>query len=194
MALNLIASPAIEPISVEEAQRQVLPMADDDDVLAAFIVAARHRAEAVTGRQLIEATWELQLDSFCEPVLRLPRPPLRTIVSVTYLDAAGAPQTWSSANYQVDAPVGPFADLGRMAPVPSATWPLAGSGYLNAVKIRFTAGYGTEPEAVPGDIRQAMRLMIGAWYENREDFIVGESIQPVPLGALVLLTPYKVYA
>lgn len=194
MALSLITAPAIEPISIEEARAQVRnPDGDEDSLLNAFIAAARHHAEAITGRQLIEATWEQQLDAICGDVLQLPRPPLRTIVSFKYLDDAGVTQTWSSANYQVDAPSGPFAAQGRVGPLPTATWPISGWGRFNAVLIRFTAGYGTTAEDVPEAIRQAMRLMIGAWYENREDLVLGDAAQSIPLGAQALLTPYKVF-
>jgi uncharacterized phiE125 gp8 family phage protein len=196
MALSLITAPTIEPISIEEARQHVRRGDDtsEDAVLNAFIAAARHHAEAVTGRQLLEATWEWQLDAICGSVLQIPRPPLRSITSITYLDASGVTQAWSASNYQVTTPAGPFAPSGRLAPNPSATWPLSGSGYLNAVLIRFKAGYGTVPEDVPEAIRQAMRLMIGAWFENREDLVLGDSVQALPLGALALLTPFKVYA
>jgi uncharacterized phiE125 gp8 family phage protein len=196
MALSLITAPGLEPISLDEARSQVrnTGAVDEDDLLVALIAAARFHAEAVTGRQLLEATWELQLDEICGDVLPLPRSPLRAITSISYLDTGGVAQTWAAANYQVDAPAGPFASQGRIAPIPTATWPLAGSGYLNAVRIRFTAGYGTTPEEVPEAIRQAMRLMIGAWYSHREDFILGDLVQRVPLGALALLTPFKLYA
>jgi uncharacterized phiE125 gp8 family phage protein len=196
MSLSLITAPALEPISVEEAKAQVRLTSgtDEDSLINALIAAARHHAEAVTGRQLLEATWEQQLDAICGDVLQLPRPPLRSIVSISYLDTSGVTQTWSAANYQVHAPAGPFATHGRVAPIPSATWPLAGSGYLNAVRIQFKAGYGTTPDDVPQAIRQALLLMIGAWYEVREDFIIGDLVQRMPLGALALLTPFKVYA
>lgn len=197
MSLSLITAPGLEPISLAEAKQQVRLTPDstaEDELLVALIAAARHHAEAVTSRQLLEATWDWQLDEICGDVVQIPRPPLRSITSVSYLDTSGVAQTWSSANYQYAAPAGPYAVHGRLAPMPTATWPLAGSGYLNAVTIRFKAGYGTTPEDVPEAIRMAMRLMIGAWFENREDFIVGDSSEPIPLGALALLTPFKVYA
>lgn len=198
MALSLITAPAIEPISIEEARQHVRRGDDtsEDALLNAFIAAARHHAEAVTGRQLIEATYEDRRDEICGALISIPRPPLRAVLSVKYLDMGGVQQTWSSTLYQIDKPSGPFAGLGRLAPLPTATWPLAGSGYLNAIVVQFTAGYGTTPEDVPDAIRQAMRLMIGAWFENREDVIVGSAPQslPVPVSAMALLAPYKVYA
>lgn len=194
MALSLITAPAIEPISIEEARAQVrIDSSDEDGLLNAFIAAARHHAEAITGRQLIEATWEQQFDAICGDVIQLPRPPLRTILSFKYLDSDGVTQTWASSNYQYDAPAGPFAPPGRFAPVPYAAWPITGWARLNAVLIRFTAGYGVNAEDVPDAIRQAMRLMIGAWYENREDLVLGDAAQTIPLGAMALLTPYKVF-
>jgi uncharacterized phiE125 gp8 family phage protein len=145
---------------------------------------------------LIEAIYDGSLDG--EPcgdamALPIPRPPLISITSVTYTDFSGSPQTWNSSLYQVDAPSGPFAMPGRLAPIPTATWPLAGPGRLNAFVVRFKAGYGTKASQVPNAIRQACLLMIGGWYENREDIVGTGRLEILPMGALALLTPYKVH-
>ena len=54
------------------------------------------------------------------------------------------------------------------------------------VEVRFIAGYGTAGTSVPETFRQAMLLLIGHWYENREE--VSESLlSKVPTGAEALL-------
>jgi uncharacterized phiE125 gp8 family phage protein len=194
VALSLVTAPSGEPVSLAEARQQLRlsdSASDENDLITGLIAAARERAEAVTGRQLVTATWDHRLDEVCEDAIVLPKPPLQTVVSVTYIDSAGATQTWSAAEYQVDAPSGPYARKGRLAPLPSATWPIAQSGRFNAITVRFTAGYGAAVN-VPHVIRQAMLLMIGGWFENREDMVSG-GLASIPLGALALLTPYKVH-
>lgn len=192
MALSLVTGPAIEPISIAEARQHLRVEAlEDDELIAGLIAAARERAEAVTGRQLIEATYDLSFDEVTCDVIVFPRPPLRAIVSAAYLDSAGVSQTWT--DYDSDKPAGPFAERGRLRPVYGSSWPVIGSGRLNAFTVRFTAGYGTKAVDVPRTIRQAMLLMLGAWYEQRED-VVMDAVIAMPLGALALLTPYKVYA
>jgi len=194
VALSLVTPPAIEPITLAEAKRQCRAPADvsEDGLFVGLIAAARERAEGITGRQLIEATWDEKLDDIDCDEIWLPRAPLISVTSVTYIDSAGATQTWASTEYQVDAPTGPFARRGRVLPLPTASWPLAQSGRVNAFAVRFKAGYGTAAASVPMAIRQAMLLMIGAWFVNREDMVTG-GLVTVPLGALALLTPYKVY-
>jgi uncharacterized phiE125 gp8 family phage protein len=39
---------------------------------------------------------------------------------------------------------------------------------LNAVEIVFTAGYGAAASSVDGDLIQAVKLLIGHWFANRE--------------------------
>src|SRR4051812_5379357 len=123
MSLSLVTGPAVEPITLFEARRQVKAPADvsDDGLIADLIVAARDRAEAVTGRQLILASWDLRLDSVDDVrdwcAVQIPRPPLLSITSIEYIDMSGATQTWASTNYQVDAPAGPFARHGRILPL-----------------------------------------------------------------------------
>jgi uncharacterized phiE125 gp8 family phage protein len=194
MRVTLVTAPTVEPITIAEARRQCrVTMTNEDALLNSLIVAARQRAEAITGRQLTDAVWRADCDQPPDDLcLELPKPPLQTVDAITYLDAAGAEQTWAASNYQVDAPAGPFAMPGRVGPVPSATWPLAGSGYFNSFRVQFTAGYGTNATDVPQAIRLAMLLMIGGWYVNRED-MSDASMSPIPTGAIALLTPYKVH-
>jgi len=201
MALSLVAAPAIDPISLFEAKRQCKAPSDtsEDGLIVGLITAARERAEAVTGRQLISARWDLrfddaQVDMGLWYAIQIPRPPLISVESVEYVDYTGATQTWASSNYQVDAPRGPFARFGRLLPLPTATWPLPQPGRVNALTVHFTAGYGTTAATVPASIRQAMLTMIAAWYNPAREDLVAGGLQSIPLGSLAMLTPYKVFA
>jgi uncharacterized phiE125 gp8 family phage protein len=61
----------------------------------------------------------------------------------------------------------------------------------DAVTIEFTAGYGAAASAVPAEIKQAMYLMIGHWYENRESVNVGNIVNELPFAAQALLEPFQ---
>lgn len=193
MPLSLVQGPQGEPISLVDAKRHLRIDGNDDDALVqGLVAAARERAEAITGRQLLQATWDLKLDEFpCDYELQFPKPPLVSVTYLKYVDTGGVLQTWDVANYAVDAPAGPFADQGRLQPAYATSWPSARSDTMNAIIARFVAGYGTTGAAVPMAIRQAMLLMIAAWYEHRDDLVQQGGASP--LGALALLTPYKVY-
>ena len=113
MVLSVVTGPSVEPVTLAEARAFArLETIEDDAVLVTLIQAARARAEAITGRQLIRATYEGWLDAFESPQLELPRPPLIDIVLVSYVDTAGATIVLSSSLYQVQAPKGPFAAAG----------------------------------------------------------------------------------
>jgi uncharacterized phiE125 gp8 family phage protein len=60
-----------------------------------------------------------------------------------------------------------------------------------SVRIVYTAGYGSTAASVPQAIRQAMLLMVGAWYGQRET-ISPDNVREVPFAATALLNAYRV--
>jgi uncharacterized phiE125 gp8 family phage protein len=184
--ITMVTPPAQEPISVEEARQHLrVDTHDDDALIAGYIVAAREYAENVLRRALITQTLDLTLDDWPEEsVIKMPRPPLQGVTSITYTDDSGDVWTLSKDWYVVDTAGTP----GRVAIRDYYTWPvdvdLQESG---AIKIRFTAGYGDNAEDVPRLARMAMMLMIGLLYENR-----GEG--PVNLETIdLLLWPVRAF-
>lgn len=156
-----------------------------DPHLTGLIKTARHWTEEYLRRSLIEQTHDWSLDAF--PVeFAVPRPPLISVTSVTYVDTAGASQTLSASIYRVDT----AAEPGRITPAYGEAWPSVRE-VTNAVIVRFKAGYGTAASAVPEPIRQAMLLLIGEMHERREQALVGTSIVSVPFGVKELLSPYR---
>lgn len=59
----------------------------------------------------------------------------------------------------------------------------------------FVAGYVGKAlvdfDPVPGDLKEAVRMVVGHLYENREATLVGVVIAPVPLGAFELMAPHR---
>jgi uncharacterized phiE125 gp8 family phage protein len=191
MALFIQTAPTTEPVTLAEAKAHCrVDVSDDDALITALIVAARQHAEAFTHRAIPSQVWDLKLDSFPwgswhAPIV-LPMPPVTAVGSVTYLDPNGASQTWSSANYTTDFPSGDMAAPARIVPIYGVTWPQT-QRVINAVTVRFTAGYTTAPEA----IKAAMKLLIGHWYAHRETVVVGTISQQLPMAVEALLWPYK---
>ncbi len=120
----------------------------DDAVLMMLIEAAQAQIEppnGFTGRafgiQVIEATFERCEWADCG--LRLWYPPFISIVSVTYLDAAGDEQTLPADCYKT-SDWGAFTII---APVSSGSWPTDATG---TIRVRYQAGYaGTDPQLKP---------------------------------------------
>ena len=171
MALFVQTPVATEPLSLVEAKLHCrVDVTDDDALLTALITAARQHAESFTHRALAPQTWDLKLDAFpCggwQAPIVLPMPPTTAVTSIGYVDTAGVSQTWSAANYTTEFPSGEMAAPARIVPIYGVTWPQT-QRVINAVTVRFVAGYTTTPEAV----KHAMKLLIGHWYAHRETVV-----------------------
>lgn len=171
MPATLITPPVGEPITLTEAKAHIkVTWSAEDDLITRLIAGARQAFEDDTGRQLLTATWEMYLD--CFPRFRTERievcnPPLDSVTSITYIDTAGASQTWSNTLYTVKALAGPHAGRGQIYPVADETYPLT-RRIPNAVSILFDAGYGAAA-AVPEEIKEALLAWISHHYLHREE-------------------------
>ena len=190
MALTLVTGPPVEPISVTTARLALkIDTTVDDALIDKWIGAARDYVETFTGRKLITQTWDLKLDGFpsCD-VIELPFPPVTSVTSVSYVDTAGATQTWSSANYTTDLPAGDQAYRARITPAYGVSWPST-RDVINAVTVRFVCGYAA-PEKVPEGLQSALLALIGHKYYHREAVVVGTIAQVVPFGVESDLWPF----
>lgn len=192
MGLTLVTPPPGEPITLAEAKAHLrVDGSQEDTLILALMRAARESAESVTGRKLVEQVWDWTLDAF--PVaLRLPLAPVRSIISISYRDTAGASQTLPSALYQTDL----AAEPGLILPVFGQVWPQTQPA-LNAVTVRLAAGYaagagGDYGANVPAAIKAAMLLLVGHLFAHRE--AVGPvQLATVPMATEHLLLPYKIW-
>jgi uncharacterized phiE125 gp8 family phage protein len=193
MALTLPTPPTSEPLSLDEAKLQARVVVNDEDVLIEnLIVVARQWLEAITGRAFIDQVWTLTLDAMpADGVIVLPRPPLRSVISVSYVNAAGVSTTWAAGTgYQVKRPGGPFAERGQIAPAYGTSAPTTRSDTFDAVTVMFLAGYGTSAADVPRPLRQAVALLVAHLYANREAIQNVGPLQELPLGVKALVAPY----
>lgn len=191
MTHMLITAPAGEPVTVEEARAHCrIDGNQDDELLYMLTRTAREYAEAYTGRSFVSTTWELRVDQF--PLyFQLPKAPLSSVTSITYIDIEGNTQTLSAGLYQVVADAGPFAQPGKIFQAYNATWP-SSRGHIDDVRIRYVAGYGAATD-VPMAIKAAIKLMTAHLYENREATLTGTIVTEYPLGFSALLSPFKVF-
>jgi len=185
--LTLVTAPTVEPVSSTEAKAQLrLEVSDDDTLVGTLITTARRRAEAFLNRALIHQTWDLTLDAFPDAAwITMPLPPLVSITSVKYVDTAGTTQTWATANYTVDVSRTP----GRVALAYNVDWPVT-RDVVNAVTIRFVAGYGAAATDVPADLVQGIKILVAALYENRDG--MGKDT-PFPQMVRDLWAPHRIW-
>ena len=176
--LVLITAPASEPITLQDAKDQARVCDDsDDDLITSYITAAREYVETVTGRKLITQTWEQRLECFPHypPAIAFHLYPVRSIVSVTYIDGDDAEQTVADEDYVLR--VGRLPQI--IEPAYNSEWP----SFSREVKIQVTVGDATAPEAAV----HAIRLLVAHWYEHREAVVVGQTPTSVPLAVKSLL-------
>jgi uncharacterized phiE125 gp8 family phage protein len=165
-SLIQITKPDVEPVELDEMKLHCRIEADiheEDDLVLSLIRAAREKFEKLTGRQIMQSTWELVLDGMPSGVIQLPRPPLSSIVSIKYIDPYDyTEQTIDPSLYEVD--IGPTPGEIRPAYL-QQFWPMARC-WPGSVRIRFIAGWAEED--VPDSIKAAIKLLVGHWFENRE--------------------------
>lgn len=184
-------SPSVEPVSVNEAKAHLRIDGDDENAyVQALIVAAREYAEPLQGRAYITQTWEMVLDKKPGREIFLPRPPLQSVSSIVFTDKDGVATTVSAADYIVDS----VSQPGRVVLKDDKDWPAVELPAIGGVKITFVAGYGANGALVPETIKQAILLMIGHWYSNREEVVLGGYNTPakIPFAAHSLLQMERV--
>jgi uncharacterized phiE125 gp8 family phage protein len=168
----------------------------EDPYLIALRQSAREYVESFCRRALLTQTWDLKLDGFPEDgcAIELPLAPVSAVSSITYVDTNGDSQAWSSSLYQTDLPSGPKAARARIIPAYAQYYPTT-RDRLNAVTVRFVAGYGAAASSVPASLKSGMKLLIGHWYEQREAVAVGVGIGVISVPSTIdaLLWPYRSY-
>ena len=190
---QLQVAPTQPAVDFVQAKKQIEIAYDDtthDDHLANLIAAATAFIENQLRIQLIQATWEFVYDRFPsgrEPLF-IPRPPLQSVTSITYLDTAGASQTMPTADYKV----GVSREPGRVSLKSSASWPTT-TDEAEAVKIVAVCGYPAPPN-LPAEHKTVLLMIIDDWFNNRSG--QGEMTKSVKalMGSLSLGFGYSKYA
>jgi uncharacterized phiE125 gp8 family phage protein len=203
--LRRTIGPAQEPIGIDELRLHCrITELDESDagaadaaveeaLLNALIQTAREMVEGLCG-PLITQTWEQYEQGFPSGnSLRLWKPRVQAVSGLTYTDDDSTETTLSTTYYSTDV-INEF----RPAVVLNTdySWPTVTLHPVNPIKVTFTAGYGDEPEDVPAAIRQAMLILCGHLYENREMYnisISGNSVVPIPWTTEALLAPYRAW-
>lgn len=186
--VRVYTEPTQEPVSILEAIDHLRVSSDEENALIGRIVtAARRTAEMISRRALVTRTLDALLDTWPRgSAIELAYPPLQSITSVTYIDSDGGSNVMSSADYFADA----HSEPGRLVLAYNASWPSATLRPAAAITIRYVAGYG-DPDDVPDHYKQAIMLLVGHFYENREAVIAGQGITisqlPLAVDALLMI-------
>lgn len=190
MTIKLITPPSEEPVTVAELRAHCrIDETTEDALLSAYITAARQMCEQITGRVLITQTVEQTLDAFPAAGIKLAAPPVQSVVSVKYINTAGAEQTLAAEAYAFEADTYPG---GWVMPIDTIGWPDA-YAKTNAVRVRFVAGYGAAA-AVPAPMKVWIMVTAATLYESREAIDTTGRVQALPDRFIDrLLDAYRVF-
>lgn len=174
-----------EAVTVEEVKQHLRIDHDlDDGYLITLIQAATEYCENATNRIVRQKRMALYLDRFPrKQALELAVHPVQSVESVIYWNGTGEDYLVPATAYDAKLTIEPAALLAKVG------WPQV-PPQPGRVRIEVTAGF----QSVPPSIRQAILLICGHFYENRE--IIGDKYgnqRELPLSVSALLSPYKRY-
>jgi len=184
--LILKTAPTSTVISLSEAKAFLRIDSDYDDdntYITSLINVATQVVEEFTRRRLMTQTYNIFYDEF-PPYIDLQVGDVASVTHIKYYDADNTLQTLAASNYDVDTKVRP----GRIYESETGDFP---NTYErpNAVEVEFIVG-GTASD-VPAPIVQAIYIIVGRYYENRQDVVMGTQVNELPLMVDHLLTPYR---
>ena len=171
-ALSVVTAPKSEPVTVSEAQLHLrVDGVDENALIARLIQSAREYCEPIARRAFMPQTLMMSFSAWpaCADrnYLELLRPPVQSVSNIKYYDSAGVLQTMTSSDYVADLVAAPP----RIYLADGVAWPSATLRAGLAIEVTYVAGYA-KADVVPARYKQAMLLLIGHWYENREQIVV----------------------
>ena len=172
----------------------------EDAEITAMINAATQRLEAMTDKKFVSQKWDIYFDDFpgsyggawwdgeregaisemfsANKNINLPYGQLLSVESFKTFDDDNVEYTFDSTNYNIDT----VAPYGVIALKYGAVWPQTVLRTVNGIKIAATFGYAS----VPQDIQEAIKILVGAMFENR-----GDEIPKIPAQVSLLVEPYR---
>lgn len=189
-----VTPPEILPVSLAEMKLHLRiepSVTVEDDLVTALTGAATSHLDGWTGilgRCLVEQAWRQDFDA----IRRCLALPLGPVVDITSVEGSDGPLDAASYRLVTDAAGRSFVELA------------SGVALAGQASVIYRAGYATIPaeagppatparSTVPEDIKAAIKLFVGAWYENREESIIGTIGAKLPetVATSALLTKYR---
>jgi uncharacterized phiE125 gp8 family phage protein len=186
---------SLDALTVEFVRSQHLRAASDgeDDPFIERLLSTSYRSsERITWRAHLTQAWALVMDRFPSCQIVLPKPPLQSVTSITYIDEDGAEQELlgspSGTEFTVLAPSGPKAAKGSITPLYDEVWPTT-RAVPDAVRVEFVCGYTTVPE----DIDHGRLVMMGEMYKQRSLSVHAMNQNPALIQARDIWLNYRAY-
>lgn len=166
-------SPAVEPVSLSEAKAHLrVSGTASDSVITGLLAAARELCELQSRRSFMPRTITARFADIPREGVWLPQGPVQTVSSVSFLDGEGGSSTLDFVTNLTNDLVllTPDQEFDRETTLP------------DPFEVVYTAGYTN----VPVRYKQAILLIAGHWFENREE-VSDITLAEIPMGAKLLL-------
>lgn len=152
----------------------------EDTLLEEYIEAAVQEISSPLGwlgRSILSQTLRLTLDLPPPDIVRLPGPPVTSMVSVVYWDTDEVEQTILEADFAANGFYYDISDTGEPALLWNDSWP-ATQNRPARIKIDYVAGY-TDAASVPKRIKTYIMSKAAESYRDREASNLGVSAVPL---------------
>jgi len=184
-AVDIAAAAAI--LTTAEAKTHLkVDTSADDTYIDNLISAATESAQIFTNRYFINTTITQHGDTWSD-ISTLFKSKVSSITHIKYFDSDNSEQTLATSVWISDINHQPA----RIGLKPSQSFPSL-ADRINAVNCKYVVGYGSAASDVPEGIREAVLLIVGNWYENRQEVVVGRIATELPKSAQYLLEQYKI--
>lgn len=182
MRVKITGTPSLDDIITVANLKAFLRVdhSDEDTYITALRQVAISYVETIADTRLGDVSAVGYLDSWMPA--SFPIGPVQSISSVTYLSTANTTQTLGASFYYSDLNTSP-ARIRFVSP------PDLYDDALARVQINMVVGH---PEAsIPTPMIQAVRLLVGHLYENRQEEITGSITARLKVGIDALVSPYR---
>jgi len=182
--LELVDAPLKKPISLNEVKDQLRVEHTDEDLLINRLInvaIAYTDVKGVLGQAMITQKWGQWIAANPPKEVKLLLGPVQGVTAIRYYDEDGVLQLDDYNNYDIFG----TESYTTISPKTNYSWPTT-QRRSDAIKIEYEIGFGDNPSDVPETVRHALMLLIGHWYDNRENTQMDE-LSNIPFGFMELL-------
>jgi len=175
-----VAPPTALPLTLAEAEAHCrLGPDEDSEYLTSLIRAVAALFERESKQALMATDYVSVFSGWSGTLTNLKTPIVADSLRINYTtagfpDAALPVELYALSSLRPDA----LYLLGTM--------PALLSGFPEAVRVKYRAGYETADQ-VPPEIKQWLKLVLLHYYENRQPSLLGLTMQEVPMSAKYIM-------
>lgn len=192
--MTLVTSATGEPIDVEDVKQHLRiekGETAENEYLGQLVKVARSIVEDITNRKCMKQTWKVTYDEWSTgDYMDIPVGPLSSMPSsgITYKLSTGNSTQFGSTGWSYSTQ----EHMPRVYLEYGQSWPSETLNPIDPVAFECKIGYPSSSQ-VPERMKLAMKMLIAHWYENREPYIVGQSVDDVPDTVNMLLSDYRIW-